>query len=104
MKRFTHRNESFTCAVCGHENIPAESTCRNHCVMCLCSKHVDINPGDRNNSCQGILKPIGVELKSGLPEKICFKCEVCDFTGRNKIAPDDSREKVYEIMEKSAYL
>jgi len=100
MKQFTHRNEGFVCEVCG-ANVPdAKGTCRNHCTECLCSKHVDENPGDRKASCLGVMRPIGIGIKGGMPEKIFFKCEKCGFKRPNKIAEDDNKDKILEIMGK----
>ena len=61
MKRFTMKDESFNCINCGKCVSPLEYTARDHCPYCLCSLHVDILPGDRNNNCKGILRPIGIE-------------------------------------------
>ena len=104
MKRFTVINEFFTCQVCGKQNEPAPKTCRNHCKYCLCSKHVDINPGDRAENCHGILEPIGVSIKGGDIDKIEFLCKKCGKKGRNKIVEDDNKEILYKLMEKKAFL
>jgi len=42
---FTRNIENFTCERCGAAVEGNGFT--NHCPACLCSKHVDINPGDR---------------------------------------------------------
>ncbi|HJJ07809.1 MAG TPA: RNHCP domain-containing protein [Bacilli bacterium] len=54
---------------------------RDHCNNCLCSKHVDINPGDRLSTCLGTLRPIGVEKTKKDMFKIIYKC---DKLWRNK--------------------
>lgn len=48
-------NEVFTCKNCGRVVVPegAGSTHRNHCPNCLCSLHVDEEPGDRAPACGG---------------------------------------------------
>ena len=48
-------SEVFTCKNCGRVVVPegAGSTHRNHCPNCLCSLHVDEEPGDRASSCGG---------------------------------------------------
>ncbi len=30
----------------------------NHCPRCLWSMHVDVNPGDRQNRCRGMMEPV----------------------------------------------
>ena len=61
MKRFNELDESFECEQC-HKNVEKLNySSRDHCPYCLYSKHVDINPGDRENPCKGLLKPIGIE-------------------------------------------
>ena len=56
MKKFTKRKENFICENCGHFVVGNGFT--NHCPNCFFSKHVDINPGDRLCSCNGLMKPI----------------------------------------------
>ncbi len=101
---FTHVNEGFVCAVCGAENPAAQATCRNHCRICLHSKHVDKNPGDRAQSCGGILVPVSVEIRAGEMQSIIFHCQKCGMVRKNKIASDDNREKLLEIFEKGTKL
>ena len=57
--------EVFTCKACGREVLPegAGSDHRNHCPNCLCSLHVDIEPGDRESDCGGIMEPIAVWVR-----------------------------------------
>ncbi len=100
MKKFTHRNDGFICENCGIINNPASKTCRNHCKECLYSLHVDCNPGDRLEQCHGFLKPINIEITRNDFDKIIFKCIKCDIIKRNKIADDDNREKIFQILEK----
>ncbi|MBT3349407.1 RNHCP domain-containing protein [bacterium] len=97
-KTFVKINDEFPCAVCGHFNPPAPRTCRNHCQKCLCSLHVDISPGDRAESCHGILRPISIETVGGEMRSIVFRCEKCGKISKNKIAEDDDREKLLEIF------
>ena len=59
-KRFRKNDSGFICQNCKKEVLPLGYTSRNHCPFCLCSLHVDINPGDRANDCGGILRPIQV--------------------------------------------
>lgn len=96
--RFTVINDPFVCEVCGHKNPPADKTCRNHCRKCLSSKHVDTFPGDRAETCHGVLQPIGVEFKRGEMDSLVFVCKKCGKKGRNKIAVDDDREAIFAVM------
>ncbi len=101
MKKFTHNNDAFICEVCGTYNPPARGTCRNHCIKCLCSKHVDINPGDRAANCGGIMRPVRIELKSGLPDRIVHVCEKCGFQRPNKVAEDDDRAIIAQVLSQN---
>lgn len=96
---FIHRNEGFLCENCHQKVASAQGTCRNHCTFCLHSKHVDIYPGDRKNSCKGLLVPTGVEIKKGTLQGILFICKKCGKTGKNKIAPDDNREALLSLNQ-----
>ena len=87
--RFTHINETFICENCRRE-VPAATTgCRNHCPFCLTSKHVDINPGDRANPCQGLLRAVNYELDGKKGIVLIFRCDKCGKMTRNKANRDD---------------
>ena len=101
-KKFTMIDESFVCEVCGNTVEKLEYTARDHCNNCLCSKHLDIMPGDRKANCGGILKPIDIEKSSKDKLKIVYKCEKCGEIKRNVLADDDNFEKVLEIMKNKA--
>ena len=96
MKRFNMIDENFICEHCGKEVTKAEYTARDHCPYCLYSKHVDINPGDRQNTCRGLLKPIGVE-KFKDTYKIIYKCESCGQEHKNIVANDDDMQEIIRI-------
>lgn len=102
MKNFKKLDEGFICVNCGKEVKPLGYTSRNHCPYCIHSIHVDINPGDRANTCKGVLSPIGVETKKG-EYMIVFKCKKCGEVSRNKMANDDDYNKVLEISSKGRY-
>ena len=61
MKKFKMIDENFVCSNCGYHVSKLNYTARDHCPNCLYSVHVDIFPGDRQNNCHGLLKPIGIE-------------------------------------------
>lgn len=58
-------SDIFTCKVCGRQVVPegAGSSHRNHCPNCLSSLHVDIEPGDRESDCGGIMEPVSVWVR-----------------------------------------
>lgn len=92
-------NDGFTCEYCGTENPPAVGTCRNHCISCLCSRHLDkSSPGDRLSTCLGKMVPIEIKTHSKHEWVVLHECEKCGKQISNKIADDDSREKMAEIM------
>lgn len=93
---FIPRNDSFTCEQCGTEVPPAQGTFRNHCPQCLTSKHVDASiPGDRLSSCLGLMPTVGYGGTD--PDKLDLvqKCERCGKEMRNRLAPDDNKEKIF---------
>ena len=96
MKKFNEIDENFICDNCGYHVSKLGYSCRDHCPNCLYSKHVDINPGDRNNKCQGLLKPIGIE-KFKDTYKIIYKCEKCNQNHKNVVAKDDNINVVINL-------
>lgn len=96
MKRFTKLNEPFDCENCGkHVKPTVKDTYRDHCPFCLYSKHVDINPGDRQNPCKGLLEPVDLDKGKKDSLTLIYKCKKCGEIVRNKMAltsevdPDD---------------
>lgn len=96
--RFTMIDEEFVCDVCGKRVEKLGYSARDHCPSCLCSKHVDINPGDRLCNCHGILVPIAIDAWKKDKKKIVYKCNKCGIKKRNILANDDNFDKVLEIM------
>lgn len=96
-KRFERHKENFICLNCGHRVEGNGYT--NHCPKCLFSRHVDINPGDRNCSCTGLMEPIVVEsTRKGYV--IVHKCLKCGVVKKNKSAENDSFEAILLISRK----
>ena len=93
-RRFTEIDEAF---ICGKPIEPLGYTCRDHCSHCLYSKHVDINPGDREEECKGLLEPIRVELDSRKGYIIIYRCKKCGAIRRNKAAKDDDMELIIQL-------
>ena len=95
-RKFTVIDEGFTCTVCGAEVPPLGYTSRNHCNRCLCSLHLDKNPGDRLADCGGVMRPVGIERnKKGL--QIVHKCDKCGESKKNIAADDDDYDKIVEV-------
>ena len=98
MKQFTKLDEEFICENCKQKIEKLKYTTRDHCNHCLYSKHVDINPGDRQNPCKGLLKPIGIE-KFKNTYKIIYKCEKCNQIHKNIMATDDNMDLIIELSK-----
>lgn len=96
MKKFTMIDEDFICLVCGSKVNSLGYTARDHCPNCLCSLHVDNNPGDRLAVCHGILRPVGIE-KAKDKFKIVYRCEKCGIIKKNIQANDDSMDLIIKL-------
>ena len=94
-QHFIKVTENFICDYCGAKVIGTGYT--NHCPICLYSKHVDeFIPGDRASSCQSLMKPISLQIKSG--KYILFhQCQTCQKITRNKAALNDNQEKLIAL-------
>jgi rubrerythrin len=93
-RKFQRKKENFVCESCGAEVTGDGYT--NHCPICLCSKHVDINPGDRASDCKGLMEPIALENKDG-EQVIVHRCVVCGYKKKNKTSKEDSFEELLNI-------
>ncbi|MBW8009663.1 MAG: RNHCP domain-containing protein [Chloroflexi bacterium] len=93
-KSFQRTREDFICENCGHRVEGSGYT--NHCPACLWSKHVDINPGDREELCGGMMEPVRVEGHSG-EFRLVHRCVECGIEKRNKTAENDDFEIVLRI-------
>ena len=98
MKKFNMIDEEFICENCKNKIKPLGYTARDHCNYCLYSKHLDIFPGDRKNTCKGLLKPISIE-KFKDTYKIIYKCEKCGEIHTNIRAKDDNFDLIIELSK-----
>lgn len=98
MKRFQKNDDSFICENCGFLVSKLNTTSRDHCPNCLYSKHVDIYPGDRKETCHGLLKPVGIERFKDT-YKILYECENCGYKHKNIMASDDNFDKIIELSQ-----
>ena len=95
-------NDSFTCKVCGKlvGSGGAGSEHRNHCPNCLCSQHLDNEPGDRESDCGGIMEPVGVWVRKNGEWAIIHRCKICGHFSSNRVAADDNPMKLMSIAMK----
>lgn len=96
-RKFERTIENFTCENCKTDVLGNGYT--NHCPECLWSKHVDINPGDRREVCEGLMKPKSIDLKAG-EYVLVHQCQACGFERRNKIVKEDNFNTILEISGK----
>ena len=91
--------DSFICKVCGRLVTPAGagSDHRNHCPNCLCSLHVDEEPGDRAADCGGIMEPIGVWVRRKEEWAVIHRCRRCGRLSSNRVAADDNPMKLMSV-------
>ena len=95
-KQFTKKQEDFVCEVCGAQVRGDGYT--NHCPVCLTSKHVDIQPGDRAADCHGLMYAVSLEVK-GDSYILTQVCEKCHHTRKNKSAPKDSFKALMALSQ-----
>lgn len=100
MKKFSKNDSGFVCLNCGKSVEALGYTSRDHCPHCLASIHVDINPGDRLNTCRGIMYPTFIEIKSK-GYVINYVCSKCGEKHNNKSATDDNFETILSVMNKT---
>ncbi|MEA2007319.1 MAG: RNHCP domain-containing protein [Patescibacteria group bacterium] len=93
-KKFTRRIENFECENCGE--MVKGSGYTNHCPKCLWSKHVDINPGDREHSCKGLMRPVMAYYTQGR-WKIIQICEKCGYESRMFVDKHDDIDEITRL-------
>lgn len=94
-RSFQRRIENFRCEHCGQEVVGNGYT--NHCPNCLWSKHVDVNPGDREAACGGLMEPIGYETRNGAGY-LTQRCVRCGHERKNKLGDADNRDALLRLM------
>ena len=95
---FKRNKEDFTCEHCKAEVSGDGYT--NHCPKCLFSRHVDVIPGDRAASCGGLMEPVAYSVKNG-EGRLLHLCQVCGYEKENRIADEDDRSAVLEIVKEA---
>ncbi|MCL1858118.1 MAG: RNHCP domain-containing protein [Oscillospiraceae bacterium] len=104
-KKFIKNDSGFICVNCGKSVGTLKYTSRNHCPYCLFSLHVDINPGDRDNTCKGKLEPVLTEPSPDIKKGyiIIFKCKKCGEKVRNRAANDDNTALLIKLTNPDNY-
>ena len=85
--------ESFRCRHCRQMVGPTISggRHRNHCPLCLYSRHVDDRrPGDRASTCGSVMAPVGLLTRRNGEQVILHRCLGCGREKPNRIAADDN--------------
>ncbi len=102
-------NVGFKCLKCGKEILAqTNGSYRNHCPFCLYSVHVDVNPGDRNSDCLGMMEPYDIIYNSAKGHQIVHRCLKCGFVRNNKVADDgvqpDDMDLILKIAGEKAFV
>ncbi|QQG41278.1 MAG: RNHCP domain-containing protein [Candidatus Woesebacteria bacterium] len=108
---------SFRCSNCRVilSADPLGSKHRNHCPLCLWSKHVDLStPGDRKSDCCARMQPVAIAFKDyrinpftnkGSGElMVIHQCLNCGKISPNRIAGDDNEYQIMSILNESMNL
>ena len=72
---------------------------RNHCPLCLFSKHVDLKPGDRANPCRGLMAATGLDCYAGKGFQVVHECLSCGATRVNKVAQDTGQPDEIDVLK-----
>lgn len=63
---------------------------RNHCPLCLYSRHVDDRrPGDRASACRSLMAPVATYHRRNGEQVIVHRCLGCDVERHCRVAADD---------------
>ncbi|CCF84524.1 RNHCP domain-containing protein [Nitrolancea hollandica] len=93
-------DETFRCRACKRMVGPALSggRHRNHCPVCLHSRHVDgKTPGDRASDCRSLMAPVGLFARPTGEQVIIHRCLGCGFERYNRIAADDNPLTIMQL-------
>ncbi len=93
-KKFQRKIENFECENC--EELVKGNGYTNHCPKCLYSKHVDINPGDRAESCKKLMIPSKTEIIHG--KLIITHTCLCGEIKRVKSREEDNKRILNSLL------
>lgn len=108
-KNRQEQNSGFKCSHCKQWVVINDfigTANRNHCNICLWSKHVDVKKGDRRAECQAGMRPIGLTFRiegQGVRGEIMLihDCMGCAKISINRIARDDAEQLIFDIFNAS---
>jgi RNHCP domain len=93
MRKVVEGRESFKCGHCRAFVGPTVSggRHRNHCPLCLHSRHVDRgHPGDRLCECRSLMEPVGLCSRRNGEQVIVHRCLGCEAERVCRVAADDN--------------
>jgi hypothetical protein len=110
--KYEHKAGGFKCSHCRQFvviNDVMGTANRNHCNMCLWSKHVDEQKGDRKSPCGGGMEPVGLTFKhDGYGRRgevmLVHACAACSKISINRIARDDMEHVILDVFAVSLSL
>lgn len=102
-----HKAGGFRCSHCRQFVVINDimgTANRNHCNICLWSRHVDKGKGDRKADCYGGMQPIGLTFKhEGIGKQgevmLIHLCSICQKVSINRVARDDLEQDILSIFE-----
>ena len=109
VKRRREQNGGFKCVSCREQvvlNAFMGTANRNHCNMCLWSRHVDEKKGDRKALCQARMQPIGLTFRIESHDRmgeimLIHVCSGCPKISINRIAADDLDSEIMAVFRRS---
>ena len=100
-RKVAEGRESFKCGHCRAFVGPTVSggRHRNHCPLCLYSRHVDLGmPGDRRCDCRSLMDPIGLATRRNGEQVIVHRCLGCDAERVCRVAADDHPLTIMRLL------
>lgn len=94
--RPTRRDDGLEEFKCGHCKTFVGPTLtggrhRNHCPVCLYSRHVDrSHPGDRRSRCRSLMRLLGVFHRTNGEQMLVHECLGCGSERHCRVAADDN--------------
>jgi hypothetical protein len=107
------QEQTFRCVGCGLTvscaPLAAGVLNRNHCPVCLFSRHLDWREaGDRRSNCRAAMEPVGLVTKPSRNKyarerdgelQIVHRCVACGRLSLNRVAADDDPEAILALLD-----